>query len=97
VTFRIVVAVTPNPVAYGSYPTVSVQTAPHATCQIKVVYSTGRQPTSYPAHTAQADDSGRIIEQGQWHMESRGTGGVATVSCRAGGQTATGQAAFTIS
>jgi hypothetical protein len=65
-------------------------------CLSEVVYSTGQQPTSYPAHPTQADASGRIVEQGQWHMESKGTGGVATVQCSAGRQTATGQAAFTI-
>jgi hypothetical protein len=92
----VVVAVAPNPVSYGAYPILSVQTAPRATCQISVVSSTGRSPTSYPAHTTQADASGRIVEQGQWHMESKGTGGVATATCSAGGQTATGQATFTI-
>jgi hypothetical protein len=92
----VVVAISPNPVSYGAYPTLSVQTAPRATCQISVVYSTGRQPISYPAHTTQADASGRIVEQGQWHMESKGTGGVATATCSAGGRTATGQAAFSI-
>jgi hypothetical protein len=65
-------------------------------CLIEAVYSTGQQPTSYPAHPTPADASGRIVEQGQWDMESKGTGGVATANGSAGGRTATGQATFTI-
>ena len=92
----VVVQVSPNPIPYGGYPTVTVRTAPAADCTIVVRYASGKGPTSYPDHSATANVSGTIVEQGQWHLESRSSGGTVTASCTSKGTTATGTFSFQI-
>jgi hypothetical protein len=92
----VVVTVSPDTISYGDYPTVTIRTSPGASCDISVVYDTGRSPTSYPEHTATADASGTITESGQWHMESRGSGGIVSATCSLAGQSGSGSADFTI-
>jgi hypothetical protein len=90
------VQVSPNPIPYGAYPTVTIHTAPAAMCSISVRYATGKGPTSYPDHSATAKVGGTITEQGQWHMESKSSGGTVSASCSSRGATATGTFSFQI-
>ena len=95
-TLSVVVHVSPNPIPYGSYPGVTISTAPEAVCAISVRYGSGKGPTSYPDHTATANASGTIVEQGRWHMQSKSAGGTVTASCSSKGATATGSFSFQI-
>ena len=92
----VVVQVSPSPIPYGGYPTVTVRTAPAAVCAISVRYASGKGPTSYPDHSAMAPASGTIVEQGDWHVESKSRGGTVTASCSGHGVTATGTFSFQI-
>ena len=92
----VVVQVSPNPIPYGGYPTVTVRTAPAAVCAISVRYASGKGPTSYSDHSATATASGTIMEQGKWRMESKSAGGTVTASCTSKGATATGTFSFQI-
>jgi cardiolipin synthase len=60
--FLLTITISPNPMSYGAYPTVTIHTVPAAVCQISVRYSTGRGPVSYPDHAARADGAGTIME-----------------------------------
>lgn len=55
-------SVSPNPIPYGVYPSVTIRTSPHAVCGIKVIYSTGNQPTAYLEHSSTADGTGTVTE-----------------------------------
>lgn len=84
--------VSPNPVAYGQYATLSASVTPGATCTASVIYSTGRRPTSFSG-TAQTSNG---TVSWQWHMESKGSGGTGTVDCQLGGQSASSSASFSV-
>jgi len=90
------VRVTPNPIPFSTYPTLTVQTAPSAVCSIQVRYGTGRAPTSYPDHGAIADGTGSIAEQGRWQVESEASAGTVTVSCTLHGANGLGTFSFLI-
>lgn len=77
-------SVSPNPVAFGSYPTLTARSVRGASCSASVVYSTGRPPRSFDGSAKTVGSSGSV--GWSWHMESRGTGGTATVACSLGGQ-----------
>jgi hypothetical protein len=94
---QVSVRVTPSQMAYGAYPTVTIRTAPNASCHINVLYhETGRQPTSYPEHDSVAGAGGTITEQGQWHQETKGVTGTVTANCTLGGRNGNGTADFTV-
>ena len=90
------VQVSPNPIPYGAYPTVTIHTAPGAVCGISVRYATGKGPTSYPDHSATANVGGTISEHGQWHMQSKSAGGTVSARCASKGATVTGTFSFQI-
>jgi hypothetical protein len=86
---------TPNPVAYGAYPTLYARTAAGAVCTASVLYSTGHPPRSFDGSAQTVGSSG--VVGWTWAMESRGTGGTATVTCSFRGQTKSATASFSIS
>jgi hypothetical protein len=92
--FSVNAYVSPNPVSYGSYPTLYAKSTPGASCTAQVVYSTGRPPRSFDGSAKTVGSSG--VVSWSWHMESKGTGGTATVICSLHGQTKTAAAKFTI-
>jgi len=79
--------VTPNPVSYGAHPTLYARTA-------NVMYSTGRAPRSFDGSARTVGSSGLV--GWTWHMQSKGTGGTATVTCSFGGQTRAATTSFSI-
>jgi hypothetical protein len=83
--FAVRAYVSPNPVAYGAYPTLYARSVMGAVCTASVLYSTGRSPRSFDGHAQTVGSSG--VVGWSWHMESRGTGGSATVTCSFHGQT----------
>jgi hypothetical protein len=87
--------VTPNPVAYGAYPTLYARTAAGAVCTANVVYSTGHVPQSFDGSAQTVGSSG--VVGWSWHMELRGTGGTATVTCSFHGQTKRAATNFSVS
>jgi len=93
--FSVSAYVSPNPVSYGSYPTLYAKSTPGALCSAQVLYSTGRAPVSFDGSAKTVGSSG--VVGWTWHMESKGTGGTATVSCSLHGQTKSATASFTIS
>jgi hypothetical protein len=46
-SFTVSASVSPNPVPYGAYPTLSARTVPGAVCSASVLYSTGYPPRSF--------------------------------------------------
>ena len=83
--FSISAYVSPNPVPYGAHPTLYARSVMGAVCTASVVYSTGRAPRSFDGSAQTVGSSG--VVGWSWHMESRGTGGTATVTCSFYGQT----------
>jgi len=92
--FSVSAYVSPNPVSYGAYPTLYAKSTPGASCSADVVYSTGRRPVSFDGSARTVGSSG--VASWSWHMESKGSGGTATVSCSLRGQTKTATANFNI-
>lgn len=90
------VSVDPAQMAKGTYPTVTIHTAPGASCDIVVLYNTGYKSRSYPEHVTVADASGTIVEHGMWHEETSGQQGNVNVTCTLNGQSAMGSAAFSV-
>jgi hypothetical protein len=86
--------VTPNPVSYGAHATLYARTVTGAVCTASVVYSTGRAPRSFDGSARTVGSSG--VVGWTWPMESRGSGGTATVTCSFGGQTRTAVISFSI-
>jgi len=93
--FSVSAYVSPNPVSYGSYPTLYAKSTPGASCTARVVYSTGRAPVSFDGSAKTVGISG--VLGWSWHMESKGTGGTATVSCSLHGRIKSATASFRIS
>ena len=87
-------SVSPNPVAYGAYPTLYARSSPGAVCTASVLYSTGYAPRSFDG-SALTVGSGGVVAW-TWHMESRGAGGTATVTCSWRGQSKTATTGFSI-
>ena len=94
-SFSVSTYVSPNPVPYGSHPTLYARSTPGASCTAQVVYSTGRLPVSFDGSARTVGSSG--IVGWSWHMESKGTGGTATVTCTLRGLTKTATMSFSIS
>jgi hypothetical protein len=92
--FSVRAYVTPNPVACGASPTLYARTVAGAVCTANVVYSTGRPPRSFDGSARTVGSSG--VVSWTWHMESKGTGGTATVTCSFGGQTRSATTNFAI-
>jgi hypothetical protein len=93
-TFSVRAAVSPNPVSYGSYPTLYAYSSPGAVCTASVVYSTGRAPVSFSGTAQTVGSSGKV--GWSWHMESKGSGGTRTVTCTLQGQSKSATATFSI-
>jgi hypothetical protein len=93
-TFSVRASVSPNPVSYGSYPTLYAYSSSGAVCTASVVYSTGRAPVSFSGAAQTVGSSGKV--GWSWHMESKGTGGSGTVTCTLQGQSKSATASFTI-
>jgi len=92
--FSVSAYVSPNLVSYGAYPTLYAKSVPGASCTARVVYSTGRAPASFDG-SAKTVGSGGVVGW-TWHMESKGSGGTATVRCSLHGRTKSASATFTI-
>jgi hypothetical protein len=93
-SFTVSASVSPNPVSYGSYPTLYAYSSPGAVCTASVLYSTGRAPVSFSGSAQTVDASGKV--GWSWHMESKGSGGTGTVTCTLHGQSKGAVATFTI-
>jgi hypothetical protein len=92
--FSVRAYISPNPVPYGAYPTLYARTAAGAVCTASVTYSTGYPPRSFDGSARTVGSSG--VVSWTWHMESRGTGGTATVTCSFHGQTKSATTSFSI-
>ncbi len=93
-TFTLRAYVSPSSMPYNAYPTLYGQTISGASCTASVVYSTGRQPRSFDGSARTAGGNG--VASWNWHEETRGSGGTATVQCTYRGQRKTAQAAFSV-
>jgi hypothetical protein len=93
-SFTVRAAVSPNPVSYGSYPTLYAYSSPGAVRSANVLYSTGRAPVSFSGAAQTVGSSGKV--GWSWHMESRGSGGTGTVVCTLRGQSRSATATFFI-
>jgi hypothetical protein len=93
-SFSVRASVSPNPVSYGSYPTLYAYTSPGAVCSASVVYSTGRAPVSFSGSPQPVGGSGKV--GWSWHMESKGSGGMGCVTCTLRGQSKSATASFSI-
>lgn len=92
--FFVRASVSPNPVSFGQYANLTAHSTPGARCSASVVYSTGRAPVSFNGFAQAVPARGSV--SWIWHMESRGTGGTARVSCSYRGQTKSATASFSI-
>jgi hypothetical protein len=93
-SFSVRASVSPNPVSYGSYPTLYAFSSPGAACTASVLYSTGRAPVSFSGSEQTVGGSGKV--GWSWHMESKGSGGTGTVTCTLRGQSKSATANFSI-
>lgn len=93
-TFTVRAAVTPSTMSYNAYPTLTAYTSPGASCTASVVYSTGRAPVSFNGVPRTVPSGGSV--SWSWHEETKGDGGVGTVTCTLNGRTATAQASFAV-
>ena len=80
--------------SYGAYPTLYARSAVGAVCTASVSYSTGYAPRSFDGSAQTVGSNG--LAQWSWHMESRGAGGTATVTCSFHGQTRSAATSFSI-
>jgi hypothetical protein len=94
VSFSVRASVSPDPVSYGSYPTLYAFSSPGAVCTASVLYSTGRAPVSFSGSSQTVRSSGKV--GWSWHMESKGSGGNGTVTCTLRGQSKSATANFSI-
>jgi hypothetical protein len=93
-TFSVSADVSPNPVSYGQYATLYAKSVQGAVCTASVLYSTGRPPRSFSGSPQTAGASGTV--SWQWHMESKGSGGTAGVTCTYHGVSKGATASFRI-
>jgi len=93
-TFTLRAYVSPSSMPYNAYPTLYGQTISGASCTASVVYSTGRQPRSFDGSARTAGSNGLV--SWNWHEETSGDGGTASVQCRYRGQDKSVQVAFTV-
>jgi len=93
-SLKVSASVSPNPVAYGQYATLTARTSAGASCTASVVYSTGYPPRSFDGSAQTVGSSGTV--SWSWHMESKGTSGTARVSCSLGSRSGTATTYFTI-
>jgi hypothetical protein len=87
-------SVSPNPMPYNSEATLTAATTAGASCAARVVYSTGSVPTSFHGTAQMVPASGSV--SWSWHEETKGSGGVATVTCALGGRTASASVTFSV-
>jgi cardiolipin synthase A/B len=92
--FSIRAVVSPATMSYNAYPTLTAYTNPGASCSAQVVYSTGRAPASFNGSAQTVPASGSV--SWTWHEETKGTGGVATVTCSYKGATKSAEATFSV-
>lgn len=92
--FSLSAYVSPSSMPYNAYPALYARTMPGANCTASVVYSTGRPPRSFDGSTRTAGGNG--LASWQWHEETKGSGGTATVQCAYRGHSKTVQASFTV-
>jgi hypothetical protein len=93
-SFTVSASVSPNPVSYGQYATLTAYSVVGASCSASVVYSTGRSPVSFNG-SAQTVGAGGSVSW-SWHMESKGSGGTALVTGSYRGAHRTATANFAI-
>jgi hypothetical protein len=93
-SFSLRTSLSPNPVSYGSYPTLYAFSSPGAVCTASVLYSTGRVPLSFNGSSQTVGGSGKV--GWSWRMESKGSSGTRTVTCTLRGQSKNATATFTI-
>jgi hypothetical protein len=79
---------------YDSEAMLTAATTAGAACAARVVYSTGSVPTSFHGMAQTVPASGSV--PWSWHEETKGSGGVATVTCTLGGRTASATASFSV-
>ncbi len=87
--------VTPRTMPYDAYPTLFARIITGARCAAEVVYTTGRTPRSFDG-SEQAGGKGGVVRW-DWHEETKGSGGTATVTCVYHAVTRTAQAVFSVS
>jgi hypothetical protein len=92
VGFPLKVSVAPSTMPYNAYPAVVAVVPRGALCSAQVLYSTGRRPVSF--HGVAVTSTGTI--HWGWHEETKGSGGVATVTCRFHGVSETKTARFEV-
>ena len=90
--FPLKVSVTPATMPYGAHPAVVAVVPRGAVCTAQVLYSTGRRPVSF--HGGAVTSTGTI--RWSWHEETKGSGGMATVTCRLHGVSETKTATFAV-
>jgi hypothetical protein len=93
-SFSVRASVVPNPVSFGSYPTLYAYSLPGAVCSASVLYSTGRAPVSFSGSAQTVGSSGKV--GWSWHMESKGSSGTGTVTCTLRRQSRGATASFSI-
>jgi hypothetical protein len=93
-SFSVSASVSPNPVLYGQYATLTAHSLVGTSCSASVVYSTGRSPVSFNGSAQTVGASGSV--SWSWHMESKGSSGIGTVTCTYRGATKSATANFTI-
>lgn len=93
-TFTLYAYVSPSSMPYNAYPTLYAQTVSGAICTASVVCSTGRSPRSFDGSIRTAGGNG--VASWNWHEETRGSGGTATVQCTHRGQSKTVQASLSV-
>jgi hypothetical protein len=57
-SFSVRASISPNPVSYGSYPTLYAYSSPGAVCTASVLYSTGSAPVSFSGSAQTVGGSG---------------------------------------
>ncbi len=92
--FAVRALVTPRTMPYDAYPTLVARTINGARCAAEVVYTTGRTPRSFDGYE-QTVGKGEVVHW-DWHEETKGAGGTATVTCTYHGLTRTAQAQFIV-
>jgi hypothetical protein len=97
---KVAVAVTPNPISYGSSAYVSVATVPGAMCTSSVVYNNGSTPSNwqgtYKGKAFRAGSNGVIIWT--WTFKARHlSSGKATVTCTSNKVTTSSTTTFKLS
>jgi hypothetical protein len=92
--FSVRASVSPNPMPYNSEATLTAATTAGASCVARAVYSTGSVPTSCHGTAQTVPASGSV--SWSWHVETKGSGGTATVTGTLGSRTASASVTFNV-